>query len=560
MMFQRWRPRMHRAVSSIAAVLISLLVLSGCVGIPLSGPVETGPLIGDQGDPELVLLPSGPTPGAEPQELLRDFLLAMRGPQGDYAVARQFLTPAIAETWDPDVAATIRQGPESIIAGSGENTLRYTITSGAYVDADWRYFETPPVTTTLDFSFSRAGGEWRISKAPNGIVLSESSFNLVFRERALYFFDPSYTYLVPDVRWFPSRSTVAVRIGSALVAGPTSWLAPGVLTAFPEATTVNSVTVTSGVATVELSGEALGAIPEDRVRMRQQFAATLDVTTVIMTVGGLDLVTPDAGVGPVRNPGVDPAVLLGTTSQFGFEADGEIAEIVGLSPKVAGAGATAATLSADRESVAFLAPDGVYIGRTGDAPALRVDARSDLTAPALDPFRFVWSAQASSATTLIAYGYDGTVHEVQSSFPADASVVSIDVSRDGTRLLASLLTPSGSRLYVTSIVRDQGMVPIGLGEEPQLLVSPPGIPVDATWVDDRRVASLTTNDRATVVSYIEIGGASGAIGEVVEGIAIVGGNRREGLRVLSAEGAVWRLQGTNWVDTEIIASFLGVKQ
>lgn len=551
---------MRRIITSISSAFIALLMLSACVGIPTSGPVETGPLINDQADPELVLLPSGPTPGAEPEEILRDFLLAMRGPQGDYLVARQFLTPGLASTWDPDFAAVIRQGSESTTPGASENSLDYTITSSAYVDADWRYFETPPVTTTLQFAFTKEGGEWRISEAPDGIVLSASSFSLVFGERALYYFDPSYSYLVPDVRWFPSRSTVAVRVAHALAAGPTSWLAPGVLTSFPEATTVESVAVRNGVATVDLSREALNATPEDRLRMRQQLAATLDVATVLMTVGGLELVTPDTGIGPTRNPGVDPAVLLGSADQFGFDTGDGIADIPGLSSKVVDAGATAATLSADHESAAFLAGDGVYVARVGDAAALRLDARPGLVVPALDPFRFVWSAQASSASTLIAYEYDGTEHELQSNLPADATVVSIDVSRDGTRLLISLLTSSGPRLYVASIIRDQGMVPVGLGEELQPLASPAGVPVDSTWVDDRRIASLIRTDSSSLVTLIEIGGASGSIGEVTNGIAIVGGNRREGLRVLGGDGSVWRLQGGNWVDTGIIASFLGTKQ
>jgi len=551
---------MRRTLASVSAALVSLLVLSACVGIPTGGPVETGPLIDAQADPQVVYLPSDPNPGAEPEEILRDFLAAMQGPQGDYLVARKFLTPELAASWAPNASATISQGAASTSPGAAENSLSYTITSRAYVDTDWRYFETPPVTTTLDFSFTKESGEWRISKAPDGIVLTERSFNSVFTERALYFFDPSYTYLIPDVRWFPLRSTIALRIAGALASGPTPWLAPGVLTAFPEATTVESVTVRSGVATVELSGGALNATPEDRTRLRQQLAATLDVPTVLMTVGGLELVTPDAGVGPSRNPGVDPAVLMGFENQFGFETSGDVAEIPGISGKVVDAGATAVTLSADHESAAFLAPDGVYVARAGDAAAQLVDSRPGLVAPALDPFQYVWSAQASSASTLIVHEYDGTEHELQSSLPPDAAVVSIDVSRDGTRLLVSLLTSSGPRLYVASIIREQGMTPIGLGEELQPLASPAGIPIDTTWVDDRRVASLVKGDDGSFVNLIEIGGKSGEIGEVATGVAIVGGNRREGLRVLSSEGSVWRLQGGNWVETGIVASFLGTKQ
>ena len=60
----------------------------------------------------------------------------------------------------------------------------------------------------LTYSFVQENGEWRISGGPDGIVLSQSSFSVVFTERALYFFDPTYTYLIPDVRWFASRATL----------------------------------------------------------------------------------------------------------------------------------------------------------------------------------------------------------------------------------------------------------------------------------------------------------------------------------------------------------------
>jgi len=550
---------MRKVLASISAGFLSLLVLSGCVGIPTSGQVETGPTISVQPDSPLVYLPSDPTPGAEPEEILRDFLRAMQGPQGDYVVARKFLTPALASAWKPNESTIITQGAASTAPGPAENTLNYTITSSALVDADWRYVETPLASTTLEFAFTKENGEWRISAAPNGIILSESSFADVFTERALYFFDPSYAYLIPDVRWFPSRATIGLRIASALASGPTPWLASGVLTAFPESTSVVSVTVRSGVATVELGEAALDTTPEERARMRQQLAATLDVSTVVMTVEGLELVIPDTSVGPTRNPRVDPAVLLGLDGRFGFDTNGEIAGIPDLSDKVAGAGATAATLSADHESAAFLAPEGIYVARTTEADPLLLDSRSGLVAPALDPFRYVWSAPASSAATLVAYEYNGTPHELQSGLPADAAIVSIDVSRDGTRLLISLLTSSGPRLYAMSITRDQRLTPTGFGE-PQLLASPAGVPLDSTWVDDRRVASLIKGDSGAFVTLIEIGGKSSEIGEVPAGVSIAGGNGREGLRVLDSTGSVWRMQGSNWVETGIVASFLGTKQ
>ena len=42
------------------------LALTGCVGIPTSGGVETGPVIDEQLDPDFVIDPSGPRAGSAP--------------------------------------------------------------------------------------------------------------------------------------------------------------------------------------------------------------------------------------------------------------------------------------------------------------------------------------------------------------------------------------------------------------------------------------------------------------------------------------------------------------
>jgi len=549
----------------IAVFVAAAVLLTGCVGIPTSGGVETGPIIGSQLPPNVAYVPSGPTPGSDQQELLEDFMLALRGPQNNYAIAKQFLTKDLAPQWNPEESATVRTGIPSTTAGADTNTLLYTVTTRAVVDADGRYSEQDPVLQTFTYAFVKEDGEWRISSAPNGVVLSQASFNTVFAERALYFFDPSFAYLVPDVRWFPSRTTLPVRIVGALTAGPVAWLQQGaVLSAFPIATGVDSVDIESGTATVELTQEALVASPTDRDRMRQQLAATLDVATVVMRVGGLVLQTPAVGIAAVKNPQVEGAVLAGTGDNFGFETVDGVTAIDGISDKVVAAGATAATLSSDKASVAILAADGVSLVRTSGDSAELLDGRPGLVAPAIDPFRFVWSAQWTSAASITTFGVDGAEHPVQSSLPADAEVVSIAVSRDGTRLLAYLSTTVGPMLYVVGIIRQQGSnIPTSLGEPLELPVVS-STPVDATWVDDRSVATLSRTSDSTpvaLVTLIALGGPSAALGQLADATAITGGNNAtDGLRVRRANGDIWRAQGGGWVSTGLTASFIGVKQ
>ena len=550
---------MNRA---LAVVVAAALLLTGCVGIPTSGGVATGPIIDDQSAPELIVLPSGPRAGALPEEILDDFMLAVRGPQNDYAIARQFLTSDLAATWDPDASATVRTGIASTTPGSGANSLDYTVTSTAVVDADGGYRETDAAAQTLEFDFVLEDGEWRISAAADGIVLSSSSFDVVFTERALYFFDPSYDYLVPDVRWYPSRATLPVRIVRALLAGPAPWLQQGVvLSAFPTAVSLTTAKIESGTATVEFSEEALAATPEDRNRMRQQLAASLDVGTVVMTVGGIELETPEVTVGAIKNPQVESAVLLGTGAEFGFDASGSIAPIPGISEAVVAGGGSAATLANNKQTVVFLSAGGVSVARVGKSEPLIVDSRAGLIRPSIDPFRFVWSVGRASAASLTTFELDGTQHPVQSTLPADASVSSIDVSRDGTRLLMYLTTPVGPRLIVAGIIRQQDTnIPTALGVIEELR-TPGGAPIGATWIDDRTVATLSRDGGVTPVSVVAIGGPSDSLGQVTDGVSIVGGNNAtDGVRLLRATGEVWRTQGSGWVSTGITASFLATKQ
>ncbi len=555
---------MTRRTSALGLAVAAVLLLAGCVGIPTSGGVQTGPVIDDQLNPDFVVLPSDPRAGSSQEQILTDFMQAVRGPQNDYAVARKFMTKALAETWDPDARVDIRTAPAVTAQGPTGDSLSYTLVSRAYVDADGRYFEQDGTSQALQFSFAKENGEWRISAAANGIVLSQSSFNIVFTEQALYFFDPSHNYLVPDVRWFPSRATVPVRIVRALLTGPASWLGKGVVsTAFPVATTLGSksVTVQAGTATIDLSKEALGASPTDRGLMRQQLAATLGVSDIEMTVGGIGLVAPDSSAAVV-NPNVESAMLVGTAAELGFDSGDGITPIAGLSSSLVAAGAVSVTLSNDKQAAAFLGSGGAaYFTRNGNDQPQVLDTRGGLVAPALDPYLYVWSAQAGSAASLITFGADGVQHPVQSGLPADARLVSMDVSRDGTRLLLYLSTDVGARLYVAGIVRGQGNVPTSLGELVALPV-PDNAPIDATWVDDRTVAAVSQDSGAATVTAFEIGGPSAAIGQLADAISIVGGSEGiDGLRVLRATGEIFRPAGSGgWVDTGIKATFLGTKQ
>lgn len=552
---------MRNRLSAVLAAAV-VIVLAGCVGIPTSGGVSEGGIIDDQATPEFVVLPNDPVPGSAQEQILSDFMQAVSSPQGGYAVAKKYLTTELAATWHPDASAIIRTGQFSAEV-TGTDTMTYSFASRAIVNEQGLYKEAPEVSSqSLEFSFAKENGEWRISKAADGIVLSQSAFNIAFREQELYFFDPSYGYLVPDVRWFPSRQTSSTRAVQALLEGPSPLLQQAVTTAFPEATKFGQLTTEAGTTVVDLSTEALNSTPTDRDRMRQQLVATLDTPNVQLTVQGFDVDTPDAaGARAIVNPTVESAALIGSGgTAFGFAAGEGIAPINGLSDLVVAGGAVAAVLASDKRAVAFLGADGgVSAALAGDSEPVVISS-GGMIAPAIDPFRFVWSAEAGDASTLAAWNMEGVQQPVSSGLPSDSSIVSVDVSRDGTRLLLLLATPVGAQLLVMGIVR-QDAAPVALGTPLPLPVGT-GTPVDATWVDNRTVATISVDEDGPLVTAFTIGGPSLSLGRVQDARTIVGGNGgTDGLRVLAADGSVWRPRGSEgWVDTGVAATFLATKQ
>jgi hypothetical protein len=550
------------AASAAIAVVVSIL-LTACGGVPTSGRVTAGEVVRDDVELDIGFAPQGPRANATQEEMMQDFILAATDPQNDFQVAREFLAESFAGVWNPDAITTIRTGVGTQRRIS-ETELSYSLTTSASVSSDGHYEEADPESVSLPFTFVKEGDQWRISSAPEGIVLSEDSFGVVFGEYSLYYFDPTYQYLVPDVRWFPNRSGTAVRVIGALLAGQSAWLSNGVLvSAFPGGTQLGDgfVDITSGVATVDLSDEAGGASSLERERMRQQISASLtNVTSVIMTVGGIPLTTEETGAVPaVVNPTVEPAPLVLRDNQFGFASNDDVTSIGQISGKVVDLGASAVTLARSKTEAAVRNANGVYVVRNGASEPLLVDSRPGLAAPSIDNAGFVWSVPVDNASAIRAYEFDGTEHIVASSVPGDARVVSMAVSRDGARVLLYLETAIGPRLYVAGIVRQDG-VPTQLGDLFALPTTTEA-PIAAAWVDNRTVATLSAGDDDTAIRSFEIGGPSALLGRIEGATAIVGGNGgTDGLRVLTTDGDIFRPRGTSWQRTGISATMLGTQQ
>jgi hypothetical protein len=545
-------------------VIVLAVALAGCGGIPTSGSVQPGAVIDEEPSGDFVYNPAGPQKGDSQLVIMRGFILAATNPQNDYEVARSFLDESIRGDWKPDEIVRIRSDV-GLPREESETEYSYTLTSSAYVDSSGQYQEREPSTQVLEFGFIKdADGEWRISSAPEGIVLSDEAFGAIFNAYPLYFFDPSNAYLVPDLRWFAKTSRLPNQLVRGLLGGQSAWLQQGVTNSyFPEGTTLaSSVVIDSGVATVDLSDDARDASPEQRDRMRQQLRDTLGtVSDVIITVNGVPINVPNPGANPaIIDPQVESRILVSQGTDFGFlGSSGSLGSLEGESAQVVALGAIDATLARGQRSTAVLAPGGVYLVATGADKPLLLDDRPGLLSPAVDNAGFVWTVAASDATALTAFDRKGKAYAI--AVPEFAgSAVSFTISRDGSRVLMLVETNLGPRLFVAGIVRREG-VPTQLGASVALPIGP-GTALDAAWVDDNSVATLTRlGSAAANVTRFEIGGPSEALGRVDGGVAIVGGNdETDGIRVLTADGSVYLKRGNGWADTNTKVTFIATQQ
>lgn len=540
---------MKRSLSGILAVLV-LIVCAGCVGIPRSGDVQAGKPITTDDDIDITFIPSGPQAGSTPEQVLRGFIAAASGPQNNYAVAREYLAPSIEDSWKPDRSVLVDRSAERRFQADGDTKMTLRIYPEAQVDERGLYERNPSSNPVqLDYAFEQVGGEWRLSAAPDGIVLDSDTFVTVFGAHALMFFDPTWTYLVPDIRWFPTRASTATTVVKALLDGPSPWLSSGVRTAFPDGTSLSaqSVVVDGDVVRMDFSGGFVGENPIGQSRMKAQLSASLagigtlgpDSISAAGAVVSVDTLT-------VASPRVDPRALVLSAEGFGYLTNDGIERIGGISSQIEELSPSAVSMAAGSAFAAALTDDGVFVA-TGNGDPLRVDARAGLIAPSVDPFGYTWSVQAGDPRSVLAFKRDGSSSAVATTWPEASSIASLQVSRDGTRVAALITTGSTTRLVVGAVVRaEPNGPPTSIGELHELDETS-NAPRALTWVDDRSVATLTdTVDGLGEIDVLTIGSTTVSAPSLEGAKMIVGANTPQQVRALLDTGEVRVRSGSGW--------------
>ncbi len=552
------RPRAARRIGAALVAVLTAVVLTACAGLPTSGPVKLGLAPGDGTAPAFVFQPDSPQIGASPQQIVEGFLRAGSGPgpTNGWGVAREYLAPVIHDTWKPttvtiDVGA--RNYSQETAAGSAtgsptDTTVSLTLTSVASVDATGLYTVDSGSTKLLFRLAKQPDGEWRITEAPDGIVLDQNVFPSVYQRYSLMYFDPSGQYLVPDLRWFPTTNPTT-SIAGALLGGPAPWLAGSVLSAFPASVQLDgpAVPVNGNVAQVRLNRAALAVDPQTLNRMQTQLEASLKTATVTgvqMSSGGTPL---NATSLPVRSTKVDATPLVLTAAGFGYlNADAVQSDSIhGLSEAIVRAAPVAVQVGAERDFAGVRFATG-SVGRIeGTGATTELDTRSGLINPTVDPLGFVWSVPRDQPGALAAFDRGGQRMPVTAAWNGATQVSSIALSRDGTRLAALVTTGGRTAAWMFGVVRDAAGVPRQLGE-PLALGLPSGAGVGIAWLDDTTVGVVSSSGDITTVTEQPVGGPSSTEAGPAGITTIAGANQTTTVRMRDGAGVLYAKRGSNW--------------
>ncbi|QKJ19992.1 LpqB family beta-propeller domain-containing protein [Microbacterium hominis] len=552
---------MPRRLLSAATALVAALALAACAGLPTTGPVTPGLAAGeDLGEPDFAFRPALPQPGATPEQIVDGFIRAGTGATANWARAQEYLAPSFRGTWNPSAQVTIDSGDRTYVA-TGEGTVVATLQTEAIVDAQGTYAPSDGAASDLTFSLAlQDDGEWRITAAPDGIVLAEDVFPSVFHAYAVQYFDPTWTYLVPDLRWFPTN-TARVRIVDALADGaPSPWLAESVVNAFPDAVTLDpaSVPLSAGVADVSLSAEALTLDQETLDRMQTQLVtslATAGVSDVEMSVSDTALSASTVATRSTRVAG--PPLVL-TEAGFGFLVGDDLTPVDGLSPAIADLSPAAVQVAPDRDVAAVRTGDGLVVRVRDDGQVATVDERAGLVDPSVDGTGTVWSVPTGLPSALWAVTPDDTVIDLAGDLPGATGISAIAVSRDGTRLAAAVTVGGRAEVWIAGIVRADG-VPERLGE-PAVLGELPSAARGLTWIDDATVAVLVAGEAEPTVLEQPVGGPGETSAAPTGSLTLAGGATASNLRVHLDDGALLVQRGVNWTQTATGVLVLATQQ
>ncbi len=453
---------------AVLAVSVVALLLTGCAGVPSASAPRAVRTVERPAPPNL----PKPTPGMDPDVLLREFLKATADPANRHLAARQFLTPSASDAWDDAGSAMLI---DKVVFVETRSADRVSVTMHADILgslSDIGVFETGegvlPDPGPIELVKTPDG--WRIDRLPNGVFLDWQQFQAVYKRHTLYFVDPTGKTVVPDPRYLAVSDSdqLATELVSKLIGGPRPEMANSVRNLLgPPLLLRGPVTRADGGKSGVGRGYGGARIELDSLsttdpNSRQLLAAQLIWTLARSDIGGPYVIDADGaalddrfagGWTPSDVAATDPGAADGAGAGVHALVGGSLVALDGQqSARVPGAFGrmteqSAAALSRNGRQAASVvtlrpgAPDAaasLWIGDLGGDAVRSVDGRS-LSRPSWSLDDAVWVVvDGNTVLRAIAETASGRPARI----PVDSGAVSarfpgpideLQLSRDGTR-------------------------------------------------------------------------------------------------------------------------------
>ncbi len=548
---------MIRCSAKSALLLVAALGLSSCASVPTSGPVQQGEVVEVQsGNTFVRVIARPPTQGLSPTEIVRGFLEAQASRDGNFDVARQYLTPTASQRWDPVAGIEVYEGAGSITPDSSDE-ITFLAPTYLLIDAQGRPSVPNSTTfTAVDFQLEQSDGQWRISNPPQGLLLSRGDLTRGYRGFALWFPDPAGQVLVPDTVIVPlALEGLATSLTQSLLSGPSGWLAPAVRTAFPPNTTLSldAVTIMDGVARVPLSTAVLSASDSDRRLLSAQLGKTL------AALPGIDSVEILVGSQLLDVPGSSTRVNAADWQAFAPEVSGADALAVfenrpvrvtqaGLQPMFAQAQSELPELSA----LTQFGEQSLYAGLSKNRRVLTVFAvggrqlgelafKRPLSSPRFDRFGVIWVSDSDAV-----WAVDSKAPELRAievfGLPADVAVSGVLPASDGARVLLRAQDATGFFLALAGVARGETLDLTGFHRVDRDL----GRTVSASWQDQTSLTLIQEIGLTReIVSFDLTRGQATSVGSFADAVSLASASGRATL-VANESGDLYRQVGTDW--------------
>ena len=543
---------LRKAVAVLVSA-VALVALVGCAQLPRTSAIQQGPSVQDASSNDyLYYSPSGPADGQDIRGILSGFINAATGPQNDFAIAREFLTANLRSSWSPNTEVLIQQGSLETSVSS-DNSATVTVNVSARIDANGHYEAQPAATKrVLQFSFKKVNGQWRISSAPDAIVLIRPVFDVIFHSYSVYYFDHSYNYLVPDLRWFPARASTATRLVTAILNGPSGWLSPAIEKTMPYDTklAIDAVGITGSTAVVDLNAAALRATESQRQYFKAQLKATLTqlsgVTDVQVLIERSPQKIADFTPATAQGAAYSPVALIDDAlTQLAAPAG---VQIGGTRSLVRELGATEFALTDDKHLLALRSSNGVCrvrMDQSTPAPVL-VDSRVNLLKPAFDTRGILWSITSDGAASMQVTPESGAGVWFSVPWLAKYGIRDFALSNEGSRIAFVIQNKrSLAKVVVAAVVRNKLGVPVSIGNP--VVISGPSNVVSIAWAGETNLLTLSTDAAGeSLVESVPLSGVAKVVGNLSQGVSVMTADAGANVFVLTKSNTLLQFRGYAW--------------